>query len=57
MHTSTVSTQALVVIGPWFGRVKVDEVSSLVALEVILLVDLHREVEVGLTPLLTTKSL
>ena len=55
MHT--VSTQALVVIGPWFGGVKVDEVSSLVALEVILLVDLHREVEVGLAPLLTTKSL
>ena len=55
MHT--VSTQALVVVGPWFCGVKVDEVSSLVALEVILLVDLHREVEVGLTPLLTTKSL
>lgn len=42
---------------PWFGGFKVDKVSSLVALEVILLVDLHRQVEVSLTPLLTTKCL
>ena len=39
---------------PWFGRLKVDEVSSLVALEVILLVDLHSEVEVSFTPLFAT---
>ena len=62
-HTGSVSTRKYMYTvsmrqcWPWFGNVKVDEVGSLVALEVILLVDLHCQVEVSLTPLLTTKGL
>lgn len=41
----------------WFGNVKVHQVGSLVALEVVLQVDLHGEVEVSLAPLFTTERL